>query len=73
MTSWRAGSLPLPAATSLSLPVARHTGTVGLLCSDILSHFHSVNVTCAKGRLTLLRVSSRSAGAGALVQDAGAN
>ena len=52
MTSWRAGPLPLPGATILSLPVARHNGPVGLLGSDILSHFHSVEVNYAKGRLT---------------------
>lgn len=52
MTSWRAGSMPLPAATVLSLPVARNNGPVGLLGSDILSHFHSVEVDYAKGSLT---------------------
>lgn len=52
VTSWRAGPTPLPAATILSLPVARHNGPVGLLGSDILSRFHSVEVNYAKGRLT---------------------
>jgi hypothetical protein len=45
MTSGRAGSMPLPAATILSLPVARHGGPVGLLGSDILSRFRSCRST----------------------------
>jgi predicted aspartyl protease len=52
VTSWRAGSTPLPAATILSLLVAQHNGPVGLLGSDILSRFHSVEVNYAKGILT---------------------
>jgi predicted aspartyl protease len=52
ITSWRAGSTPLPAATILSLPMARHHGFVGLLGSDILSRFRSVEVNYAEGRLT---------------------
>lgn len=52
LTSWRAGSMPLPAAAILSLPVAQHNGPVGLLGSDTLSRFHSVEVNYAQGSLT---------------------
>jgi predicted aspartyl protease len=52
MTSWRAGSMSLPAAAILSLPVAQHNGQVGLLGSDILSRFHSVDVNYAQSSLT---------------------
>jgi hypothetical protein len=44
--------MPLPAAAILSLPVAQHNGPVGLLGSDILSRFHSVEVNYAQGSLT---------------------
>jgi predicted aspartyl protease len=53
ITHWRAGSMPLPTATILSLPIARQgDGAVGLLGSDILSHFRSVEINYASGSLT---------------------
>ena len=51
--SWKVGQTSLPSHEVFSLAIQPHQGPLGLLGSDVLSRFRSIEVDYANGQLTL--------------------